>query len=212
MLSARQFHPWEGGDGLVSRQYVTAHLLLGRALVDQGQPAAALAHFEAARTYPRNLGEGKHLLTSEADLDYYSGLALARAGNGDQALGCWRKAAASPAGTDAAAYYRALALHALGRTQESREALQGLLHAANRLMQEEAKLQYFATSLPNFLLFEDDLQKRQTVNCVYLTGLALLRLERPDDAAAAFRKTLALDVNHLRAQQELECMFSKPSM
>ena len=30
MLLSRRFNPWEGGEGLVSSQYVWAHLLLGR--------------------------------------------------------------------------------------------------------------------------------------------------------------------------------------
>jgi tetratricopeptide (TPR) repeat protein len=73
VLGSRRFHPWEGGEGLVSGQYVAAHLTLGRALLESNQPAPALAHFESARNYPDNLGEGKHLLTSEADLDYFTG-------------------------------------------------------------------------------------------------------------------------------------------
>jgi tetratricopeptide (TPR) repeat protein len=71
LLGSRKFHPWEGGEGLVSAQYVAAHLLLGRALLEANQPAPALEHFESARSYPHNLGEGKHLLASEADLEYF---------------------------------------------------------------------------------------------------------------------------------------------
>ena len=74
-LSARQFSPWEGGEGLVSAQYVQAHRSLGRAALIAGDAKDALRHFESARHYPENLGEGKHLLTLERDLDYFSGLA-----------------------------------------------------------------------------------------------------------------------------------------
>ena len=74
-LSARRFCPWEGGEGLVSTQYVHAHRALGMAALAGGRPAEALKHFEASRHYPLNLGEGKHLLTLERDLDHFSGLA-----------------------------------------------------------------------------------------------------------------------------------------
>ena len=39
LLSARQFCPWEGGEGLVSAQYVHAHRELGRAAFDAGDAA-----------------------------------------------------------------------------------------------------------------------------------------------------------------------------
>jgi len=54
----------EGGEGLVSAQYAYAHRSLGREDLEAGKAKAALKHFEAARHYPENLGEGKHLLTS----------------------------------------------------------------------------------------------------------------------------------------------------
>jgi tetratricopeptide (TPR) repeat protein len=41
ILSARRFHPWEGGEGLVSGQYVTAHLLLGRQALKAGDSAGS---------------------------------------------------------------------------------------------------------------------------------------------------------------------------
>jgi hypothetical protein len=53
-------------------------------------------------------------------------------------------------------------------------------------------------------LFEDDLQKRRRVDCLFLIGLALLGLEHHEGAASTFREVLALDINHLWAQQELE--------
>jgi tetratricopeptide (TPR) repeat protein len=59
LLHSHRFFPWEGGEGTVSGEYVTAHLMLGRAALGNGQGQAALAHFQAAQQYPENLGEGK---------------------------------------------------------------------------------------------------------------------------------------------------------
>ena len=72
ILLARRFHPWEGGEGLVSAQYV-ADVILGRESLEAARPQGALDHFEAARHYPANLGEGKHLLTPENHLHYFAG-------------------------------------------------------------------------------------------------------------------------------------------
>src|ERR1019366_9685150 len=94
-LSGRRFHPWEGGEGLVSGQWVAAHLLLGLEALDRGEADQALRHFLEAGTYPHNLGEGKHLLTPETHLHYFAGVALSRLNRAEEARDIWRKAAAS---------------------------------------------------------------------------------------------------------------------
>ena len=58
-----------------------------------GNAREALKHFEAARNYPENLGEAKHLLTLETHLDYFSGLALQELGRDEEAREYWHKAA-----------------------------------------------------------------------------------------------------------------------
>jgi len=65
-------------------------------------------------------------------------------------------------------------------------------------------IDYFATSLPNFLLFEDDLEKRNRIDCFFLIGLAQQGLGQQLEAEQAFRQALALDPNHLGALQELQ--------
>ncbi len=114
ILSSRRFHPWEGGEGLVSGQYVAAHLLLGRAALDGEDATVALRHFEAARRYPQNLGEGKHLLAQETDIDYFSGTALSMLGRRKEAEANWRAAAETKPDISSFAYYRALARRNLG--------------------------------------------------------------------------------------------------
>src|SRR5258707_9281911 len=204
ILGSRRFHPWEGGEGLVSGQYVAAHLLTGRELLEAGEPQEALAHFEPARVYPKNLGEGKHLLTLETQLDYFAGLALDSLGQAEEGQRWWKKAIEAPSGFEDMAYYRALALRSLDRESEAVSLLADLLDFASRQMDAEIKIDYFATSLPNFLLFDDDLQKRNRTECLFLRGLAKLGLRRVEESAADFREALTLDANHMWAQAELE--------
>jgi tetratricopeptide (TPR) repeat protein len=204
ILSSRRFHPWEGGEGLVSGQYVAAHLLMGRELLQAREPSEALAHFQAARVYPKNLGEGKHLLTLETHLDYFAGVALDRLGHAQEAQQWWKKAIEAQTGFKDMAYYRALALRSLDRESEAVSLLEELLDFASRQLDAEVRIDYFATSLPNFLLFDDDLQKRNRTECLFLRGLAKLGLRRIEESAADFREALTLDANHMWAQAELE--------
>jgi len=204
ILSSRRFHPWEGGEGLVSGQYVAAHLLMGRELLEAREPSEALAHFQAARVYPKNLGEGKHLLTLETHLDYFAGIALNSLGHAQEAQQWWKKAIEAQTGFKDMAYYRALALRSLDRESEAVSLLEELLDFASRQLDAEVRIDYFATSLPNFLLFDDDLQKRNRTECLFLRGLAKLGLRRIEESAADFREALTLDANHMWAQAELE--------
>ena len=68
---------------------------------------------------------------------------------------------------------------------------------------QEVSIDYFATSLPNFPLFEDDLQERNRIDCLFLIGLAQLGPGRPGETEDAFRETLVLDPNHLEPQEEI---------
>ncbi|MBV9085648.1 MAG: DUF5107 domain-containing protein [Acidobacteriaceae bacterium] len=209
ILSSRRFHPWEGGEGLVSGQFFAAHLLLGRDALDGGDARTALRHFDAARRYPPNLGEGKHLLTEEADADYFSGIASSLLGREQQAAANWTAAAAARPGPSRHSYYAALALRKLGHDAAATEALTNLRQAAEAQMHATVKVDYFATSLPNFLLFDDDLQKRNQIDCLFVRGLANLGLGYDGEAAGDLQKVLDLDRNHLWARVELARILTR---
>ena len=204
ILLSRRFHPWEGGEGLASGQYVAAHLRLGVDALGRGEAEVALSHFEAARHYPHNLGEGKHLLTLETHLDYFTGLAFSLGGRGDEANTAWRRAAYANVETGMFAYYRALALRSLGDDAAATVLLRHLHELAEKEMDADIKIDYFATSLPNFLLFEDDLRRRNCIECLFLRGIVRLGLGRPAEAAIDLRQVLAMDRNHFFARFELD--------
>lgn len=206
LLSSRRFNPWEGGEGLASGQYVWAHLLLGRSQLHQGHPQEALAHFASAREYPHNLGEGKHLLTSEMHLDYFTGVALSQLRRTDEARKYWSKAVGGESPTTWMTYYRALSLEALGRQPEARQMLGEMRALAEKQMDRKIKIDYFATSLPNFLLFEDDLEKRNRIDCRFMIALVELAEGHTDRATTLLKEVLSLDPNHLAAQAELRSL------
>jgi len=203
IILSRRFHPWEGGEGLVSGQYVWAHVLLGLKCLDSGKAQEALDHFEAAQRYPENLGEGKHLLTPENHLHYFAALAHEALSEPEEAKRSFEKAAQGGVNHSPMVYYQALALRKLGDEKAARETLLKLLDDASRQESAEVKIDYFATSLPNFLLFEDDLQKRNRTEGLFLAGLAHAGLGEQDQAELKFRQVLAQDVNHLWARLEL---------
>jgi tetratricopeptide (TPR) repeat protein len=202
-LRRRRFSPWEGGEGLVSAQYVNAHRALGGAALASGNPGEALRHFEMARNYPENLGEGKHLLTLERDLDYFSGVAAQQLGNADSARRFWTAAAAPLPEIGLHSYFQALALRALGNHQQATTIFSQLAKVADEKMNREPRVDYFATSLPNMLLFHDDLGKRNRVEGLLLGALSSLGLGDFSKALTVLRQLLVEDPNHQVASETL---------
>ncbi|HTZ60868.1 MAG TPA: DUF5107 domain-containing protein [Acidobacteriaceae bacterium] len=200
LLLGRRFHPWEGGEGLVSGQFVWAHRLLGIACLNDGEFAQALDHFNAARTYPHNLGEGKHLLTQEFDLDYLSGVALREMGQEEMARNAFLSAADSEPASPWMCYYKLLALRTLGRTDAAAALLQEMRDRLDADRTREASIDYFATSLPNFLVFEDDLAFRKEIDCIFTEALIDLGEGNEVEAARKLQKVVEKDPNHLAAQ------------
>ena len=203
MLS-RRFHPWEGGTGRISRQYVRAHFLLGRAALKADDPQTALTHFEAAQsTYPENLGERKHLRWPDADVHYYTGLARQALGDEMGAEAAFRRVLDAPGGeVSETATYRALALRALGRDDEAEARLCAMIEEATGQLEKQAE-EGFATSVPAFVFAEADRETRRRVQLIYLMGLAYQRLGELDAARDAFQSVLELSPGHADACSQL---------
>jgi tetratricopeptide (TPR) repeat protein len=199
ILTERCFSPWEGGEGLASAQYVYAQRALGVEHLQGGNGCEAVKHFEAARTYPHNLGEGKHLLTLERDLDYLSGLAARQVGNFDLARKYWYAAAAPLPEPGWHSYFQARALTELGEFAGAEEVLANLARFAEEKNKVAANIDYFATSLPNLLLFEDDLEERKRVECQMLSALAKEGLGKRVAGLDQLREVTNADPNHLPA-------------
>ncbi len=207
LLSSRQFQPWEGGEGLVLEQYVRTHSALGRSALDAGNRALARKHFEAAQHSPNNLGETKHLLANQSDIHYWLGVACDATGDVAAARQHWNTAAGASGDFQnmshrpysEMSYYSALSQEKLGDTAQAREILQGLLSYAESLLNSPAKIDYFATSLPTMLLFNDDLDQRQRICGKMLKSQALLGLKDETAARLLLREILDEDPNHALA-------------
>jgi hypothetical protein len=207
VLSTHHFHPWEGGEGKVPEQYKRALIQLAQADLDAGRARDAADRLAAAKVYPRNLGEGK-LPTAEADNEIDFWLACAHDLLGD---GTGREAAlrAAARGDEApvmsfyyndrpadAIFYQALAWRLLGNETNARRLLHRLRDYGETHLDDSIEIDYFAVSLPDFLVFEEDLDERNRRFCLYLSALGDWGLGRPDVAARNLRAVLQTDPGH----------------
>jgi tetratricopeptide (TPR) repeat protein len=205
-LAARRFHPWEGGEGLVLGQWVAANRALAWAELSAGRADRALELTTTAIDYPENLGEGRHLLTPLNDLQLLRGLALRALASPE--ADHWLTLASEPQGDPSlpageAAVWRAEAIRARGEGAVARALLEELLRDARRRARNVVRVDYFATSLPSLLLFDEDLSSRNAIECQYLEGLALAGLGRVAQARRVLRRVLAEDRAHAGATDAL---------
>jgi len=207
LLASRQFQPWEGGEGAALGQHVRAQLAMGRAALGEVNFGKAFCHFEKALAAPRNLGEAKHLLVNQSDIHYGLGCALDGMGENQKAREAWLRAAnfkgdfqeMSVRAFSEMTYYSGMAWEKLGQRAKAKKLFSDLLRYGQKLQKSTAKIDYFATSLPTMLLFEDDLQFRQETTALFLQAQGNLGLGRNSKAKSLLESVLRRDPNHALA-------------
>src|SRR5579864_4706607 len=101
------------------------------------------------------------------------------------------------------AYFRAQATRALDNQEEAQTLFVSLLEAARKQFGENPKIDYFATSLPNLLLFNDDLAKRNRSEARFLMALAHHGQGDTAKAVQMLESIIQEDPNHLLAIEML---------
>lgn len=207
LVSTRWFQPWEGGEGASLGQHVRTHLSLGRIALREGKPETARDHFAHALTSPKNLGEAKHLLANQSDIHYWLGVALEATGEKAEAKKHWTLAGnhkgdfqnMSVMNFSEMTFFTASALMKLGKKKEAQKIFRDMLAHAKKLEKTKAKIDYFATSLPDMLLFNDDLQFRQVTSARFIQALAQLGLGKKALSLKLLKDVLKREPSHALA-------------
>lgn len=205
-LQTRRFHPWEGGEGKVTGQYVTALTELAKQNLEKQQPELALELLQKALVYPENLGEGKLEGAGDNPVYFYVGCAYQQLKNNQVAEENFHRASIGlnePASAmfyndqpPESIYYQGLAWQKLGNVKEANRRFNKLIDYAERHMHDHIRMDYFAVSLPDFLVFDDDLDHRNEEHCRYMRALGLLGLGRTSEAKLELERVLEKNPNH----------------
>ena len=206
LLLGRRFHPWEGGEGKPTGQYVLSLLQLAREALARERYAAAVTLLERALCYPENLGEGKLDGAQENPIHYLLGCAHRGRGHEQLAQVHFEQAAQGPGEPTSARYYndqppemiyyQGLARRKLGQAEGAETVFRRLIAYGAEHLEDELKLDYFAVSLPDFLVFEDDLNLRHRIHCQYMLALGQSGLGNQSEARQHFEQILAWDASH----------------
>lgn len=214
LLENRNFHPWEGGEGQVLKQFTHACLNLGQLALQNEDPNRALKFFRKSLNTPDNLGEKYHPLQAVAHINYWKGMAYKALGMHQEASdhffesineeGDFIDMAVST--YSELSYYKALSLIELDDKAQAQKLLSEIKRFGEAKLEEKVQIDYFATSLPLLLVFEDDIQKRNAIDAKYLVALAELGLGNSKKAMHILKEVLELNSMHVGAQEMLESL------
>jgi len=209
ILRTRKFHPWEGGEGKVTGQYVLNLVELAKQKLTIGQYTDAIQLLEKAQNYPGNLGEGKLPGAQENNIFYFLGCAYEKLNQADQAHRCFINAASGSLAPASQMYYndqppdmifyQGLANIKLGEDSVAQAVFSRLVEYGQKHLDDDVHMDYFAVSLPDFLIFDQDLNQRNQIHCHYMTGLGYLGLGKRSLSTKHLNKVLELDAYHIGA-------------
>ncbi len=181
----------------------------------------ALTFLNECLEYPHHLGEGKLYGAQENDFYYLLGIAydmLATEAEANSSLftihsslkakarQCWEEATKGPQEPAAAMYYndakpdkifyQGLALQRLGRQGEANGRFYKLVNYGKQHIFDKVVMDYFAVSLPDLLIWEDSLDRKNEIHCKYMLALGYFGLGDKVKAVRYLDEVRQLDINH----------------
>ena len=205
LIAAQKFHPWEGGEGKVTGQYILCRVELAKKAIKENRYAEAISLLKETEHYPHNLGEGKLINVEENEVDYYRGIVYQKLGNEVESIKYLMKATQGSSEPQHAFYYndqqpdkifyQGLAWRALGEESKARSRFNKLIDHGKKHLFDECKIDYFAVSLPELAIWEDDLNIRNKIHCYYVMALGYSGLGQKELAEKYYSLVKELDIN-----------------
>lgn len=204
-ITVHKFHPWEGGEGKIPAQYKRALMGLAYECINKKDYDTANEYLQQSLVYPENLGEGKLYGTLDNDIYYMLGMTYEKT---DFIKAKEYYTLAMRGGNDLSSavyyndqppemfFYQALAAKALGDTKTAKSKFNRLIYHGLEHMNDHIEIDYFAVSLPDFLIFDTDLDRKNRVDSAFLTSLGYIGIGDTKNAEKYILAGLNDDVSH----------------
>lgn len=182
---------------------------MAKSQMDSENYEKAIELLEKTLSYPHNLGEGK-LYGAQENLQYYMlGLAYEKSGNAEKAKECFEKASTGLSEPKNAMYYndqppetifcQGMALLKLGDKEQANVRFDNLINYCNAHINDDMKIDYFAVSLPDFLVLDADLNKQNKIHCTFMKALGSMGKNNVSQAKESFDLIMKEEPSHFRA-------------
>ena len=209
-IMGHRFHPWEGGEGKITAQYTLSLLGLARNAMAARDFKKAEELLRQALVYPENLGEGKLEGTKDNHIYYHLGLALEAQGREQEAMEMYRLATIGTDEPAGAMYYndqpadmilyQGLAWQKLKESAKAKSRFYRLIDYGEQHLEDDVRIEYFAVSLPDFLIFEDDMNRKNRAHCCYLMALGNLGLGNREKAREFLKQASVWEPWHMMSR------------
>lgn len=218
ILKNREFHPWEGGEGKVTGQYLINQQ--HRALDAIARQDFSLANqlLEKALHYPHNLGEGRLPGQSDNDIGYLLGYCAAKQGDEKQAQLLYLRASQGGATLDAGRYYndqpadylfwQGMALRCSGQPAEAELHFQRFLEWVEHHRNDIPEADFFAVSLPDLVVLDTPAQAQHQQHCLFIEALGHLGLGDMPSFQRGMQQLLAINPAHDKAHLIIHALKS----
>ncbi len=210
LLASRQFHPWEGGEGKITGQYLINQQRRALAAIGESDFTHAQKLLQDGLNYPLNLGEGRLPGQKDNDLWFLLGWCARQQGDSAAAERCFEQACSGEGGLAASRYYndqpvdylfwQGMALAALGKQEQARQHFNGFIEWSNSQADNPPQADFFAVSLPDLLALDGNPLARHRQHCLFVQALGYLGLGQGDVATGHLDALLTENPAHDKAR------------
>ncbi|HHG8771771.1 TPA: DUF5107 domain-containing protein [Raoultella planticola] len=209
ILRERAFHPWEGGEGKVTGQYLLNQLHCALQAIEGHAFTQATRWLEDALRYPHNLGEGRLPGQTDNDIWYLLGYCAAQSGEMQQAAEYYQRALQGGTSLDAGRYYndqpadylfwQGMALRKCGNTQQADRHFHSFIEWAQHHRDDVPQTDFFAVSLPDLVVLDAPARSQHQQHCLFIEALGYLGLGSVADYHRVIQRLLELNPAHDKA-------------
>lgn len=181
LLEKHTFHVWEGGEGKVAEQYKISLFALAEREFEKKNYEKAAKLSERTLIYPDNLGEGKLFNVPDNKAFYLMAKCYKALDDIEMSDKYFKLAAAGSIMPEPVRYYNdqpsdyiyyiGLAHIELGNNDAAKQAFENLVAFGRAHINDNIGYDFFAVSLPELEVYQDDIKKRNDDYCKMLISL-----------------------------------------
>jgi tetratricopeptide (TPR) repeat protein len=198
-LADHVYDIYEGGEGKLVKVHEWIYLLKGLEALEKGEYAKALKDILEAVVLPEYYHEGRHAAAVPTHVYYYAGITAEAAGQKEKALEYYKTAAGFNGWMGEAKFYQGLACRKLGMEDKADAIFESLVNEGDKLVEKGGRYDFFATGVPTPAPFENDREKRNMSEGLYLKALGYFGLGRQEKGREELAKVLEWNASHLGA-------------
>ena len=102
-----------------------------------------------------------------------------------------------------------MALLKLGRVDEANMRFDKLINYADRHIDDEIRIDYFAVSLPDLLVFDENLNIKNQLHCLFMKALGLFGKGEKEQSKKLFEKALGINPNTFQIATHYNLLFKE---